>query len=185
MQSRLRPHRVTSTRVVYENRWMRVHEDRLEREDGSPGLYGWIEKPPAAMIVPVDDGHVWLVEQFRHPVGRRFWEFPQGSWEDDPVASAESLARGELAEETGLRAASVELLGRLYFAYGISNQPVDVWRASGLEPGEQALEESERGLVAARFTVEEVERMVRSNQIRDAASVAAWHLSMARPAGSH
>jgi 8-oxo-dGTP pyrophosphatase MutT (NUDIX family) len=177
MQSRLRPPRVTSTRVVYENRWMRVHEDRTEREDGTPGLYGWIEKGPAAIIVPLDGGHVWLVEQFRHPVGRRFWEFPQGAWEDHPDASAEDLARGELAEETGLRAATVEKLARLYFAYGISNQPVDVWRASGLEPGEQALEETERGLVVERFTVGEVERMVRGNEIRDAASVAAWHLA--------
>jgi hypothetical protein len=76
MQSRLRPPRVTSTRVVYENRWMRVHEDRLEREDGSPGLYGWIEKGPSAIIVPLDGNHVWLVEaeevllQRLHP-GRR------------------------------------------------------------------------------------------------------------------
>jgi 8-oxo-dGTP pyrophosphatase MutT (NUDIX family) len=177
MQSRLRPPRVTSTRVVYENRWMRVHEDRTEREDGTPGLYGWIEKGPAAIIVPVDEGHVWLVEQFRHPVGRRFWEFPQGAWEDAPGASAEELARGELAEETGLRAARLENLGTLYFAYGISNQSVDVWRATGLEPGEQALEETEHGLLVGRFTVAEAERMVHANEVRDAASVAAWHLA--------
>jgi 8-oxo-dGTP pyrophosphatase MutT (NUDIX family) len=177
MQSRLRPPRVTSTRVVYENRWMRVHEDRTEREDGTPGLYGWVEKGPAAIIVPVDEGHVWLVEQFRHPVGRRFWEFPQGAWEDAPGASAEDLARGELAEETGLRAARLENLGTLYFSYGISNQSVDVWRATGLEPGEQALEETEHGLVAGRFTIAETERMVHANEIRDAASVAAWHLA--------
>jgi 8-oxo-dGTP pyrophosphatase MutT (NUDIX family) len=184
MQSRLRPPRVTSTRVVYENRWMRVHEDRTEREDGTPGLYGWIEKPPAAIIVPIDAGHVWLVEQFRHPVGRRFWEFPQGAWEDDPDASAEELARGELAEETGLRAARLELLGTLYFAYGITDQTVDVWRATGLEPGEQALEETEHGLVVRRFTVAETERMVHANEVRDAASVAAWHLATTRAARS-
>jgi hypothetical protein len=123
--------RVVESRVVYENRWMRVHEDRTLREDGTPGLYGWIEKRPSALIVPIEDGHVWLVEQFRHPVGARFWEFPQGSWEDVESSDPESLARGELAEETGLRAMSLELLGRLYFAYGISNQPVDVWRATG------------------------------------------------------
>ena len=80
----MQPHRVTSSRVVYENRWMRLHEDRLEREDGSPGLYGWIEKGPSAIIVPLDRSYVWLVEQYRHPVGRRFWEFPQGAWEDAP-----------------------------------------------------------------------------------------------------
>jgi 8-oxo-dGTP pyrophosphatase MutT (NUDIX family) len=164
--------RVVESRVVYENRWMRVHEDRLE----GGGLYGWVEKRPSALIVPVQDDHVWLVEQFRYPVGERFWEFPQGSWEDvdsDP----ESLARGELAEETGLRAASLELLGRLYFAYGISDQPVDVWRATGLEPGPQALEETEEGLIVRRCSRDEVDRMVRENVIRDAASVAAWHLA--------
>jgi len=173
--------RITSSRVVYENRWMRVHEDRTERADGTPGLYGWVEKPPSALIVPLDGDGVWLVQQFRHPVGERFWEFPQGAWEDAPEADAEALARGELAEETGLRAARMEALGRLYFAYGLSNQPVDVWRATGLEPGPQALEHTEHDLVARRFARAEVERMVGANEIRDAASVAAWHLATTRP----
>ena len=52
-----------------------------------------------------------------------------------------------------------------------------MWRATGLEPGAQALEPTEHGLVARRFERTEVERMVRDNEIRDAASVAAWHLA--------
>jgi len=28
------------TRVVYENRWMRVREDVIRRRDGSEGIYG-------------------------------------------------------------------------------------------------------------------------------------------------
>ena len=168
--------RVVSSRVVYENRWMRVHEDRTERVNGTPGLYGWVEKPPAALVVPIDEGSVWLIEQYRHPVGERFWEFPQGAWEGTDPAP-EELARGELAEETGLRASVMEFLGRLYFAYGMSNQPVDVWRASGLVAGEQALEDTEEGLIVRRFSVADVETMVRENVIRDAASVAAWHLA--------
>jgi 8-oxo-dGTP pyrophosphatase MutT (NUDIX family) len=168
--------RVVSTRVVYENRWMRVHEDRTERENGAPGLYGWVEKPPAALIVPVDAGHVWLVEQYRYPVRQRFWEFPQGALEDGAVAP-EALARQELAEETGLRAARMEHLAQLHFAYGLSDQSVDVFRATGLEPGEQALEATEQDLIVRSFTVDAVDRMVRENVIRDAASVAAWHLA--------
>jgi ADP-ribose pyrophosphatase len=180
MESRLQGDRVTSTRVVYENRWMRVHEDELERPDGSPGLYAWIEKPPAALIVPLEPGHVWLIEQFRHPVQRRFWEFPQGAWEDAPGADPEALARGELAEETGLRAASVERLGRLYFAYGFSDQPVDVWLATGLEPGEPDPEATEHSLRHARVPIDELEAMIRRGEIADAASVAAWHLANPR-----
>jgi len=116
------------------------------------------------------------VEQWRHPVGERFWELPQGALDGEGAAEPEHIARTELAEETGLRAESMRRLGRLYFAYGISNQPVDVWRATGLEPGPQALESTEAGLVVARFTVATVEEMIRSNEIQDAASVAAWHL---------
>jgi 8-oxo-dGTP pyrophosphatase MutT (NUDIX family) len=163
--------RVTSSRVVYENRWMRVHEDRGERGH----VYGWVEKRPAALVVPLDDRHTWLVEQFRHPVGERFWEFPQGTSED--VAGAD-LARAELAEETGLRAARLEHLGRLYYGYGVLDQPVDVWRATGLEPGPQDLEATEHDLIVRRFTHAELERMIAANELRDAASVAAWHLAM-------
>ena len=168
--------RIVSTRTVYENRWMRVREDRTERDDGTPGLYGFIEKGPSALIVPIEAGHVWLIEQYRHPVKQRFWEFPQGAIEDGEIAP-EALARRELAEETGLRAARLDHLGRLHFAYGISDQAVDVFRATGLEPGEQALEATEQDLIVRRFTVDEVDGMVRENVIRDAASVAAWHLA--------
>jgi 8-oxo-dGTP pyrophosphatase MutT (NUDIX family) len=182
MESRVKPPRVIASRVVYENRWMRLHEDRTEHADGAPGLYAWVEKPPAAVIVPRDGDRVWLVEQFRHPIGERFWEFPQGAWEEAPDAPAETLARGELAEETGLRAARMERAGRLFFAYGLTDQPFDVWLASGLEPGEQALEATEADLRVGEFSVEQVEAMIAGGEIRDAASVAAWHLCNAKRA---
>ena len=172
----MEPPRVTATRIVYENRWMRLHEDLTEAADGTPGLYAWVEKPPAAVIVPLDGDHVWLIEQFRHPVGERFWEFPQGAWEDEPGASAEDLARGELAEETGLRAGRIEHLGRMYFSYGISDQAFDVWLATELVHGEQALEVTEADLRVERVPVAEFEAMIDRGEIRDAASVAAWHL---------
>jgi ADP-ribose pyrophosphatase len=170
------PPRVVASQVVYENRWMTVREDRLERADGSPGLYSVIEKAPAAIVIPLDAGdEVVLVEQYRHPVGRRFWELPQGAWDGHDAPDPETLARGELAEETGLRAGSVEPLGRLFFAYGISNQPVDVWLATDLEQGEQALEPEEEGLRVGRFALAEAEEMLGA-EIADAASVAAFGL---------
>src|ERR1041385_8849775 len=156
---------------------MRLREDLTERADGTPGLYAWVDKPPAAVIVPVDAGSVRRVERHRHRIGARCWELPQGAWEDDPSAAAEDLARGELAEETGLRAGVMEHLGQLFFAYGITNQLFDVWRASGLVAGSQALESTEHDLRVARFAVDEFEAMIASGTVRDAATVAAWHLA--------
>ena len=170
--------RVTASRVVYENRWIRVREDETVLPDGTPGLYAVVEKPPAAVIVPRDgDGHLWLVEQYRHPVGARFWELPMGAWEATPDPDAEALARGELAEETGLRAGKLERLGRLYFAYGIMTQPFDVWLATDLTPGERALEATEQGLVTARFPIPDVQAMIHDGRIADSATVASLGLA--------
>ena len=166
------PPRVTSSRVVYENRWMTLREDRLERTDGSPGLYSVVEKQPSAVVIPLDGDQVVLIEQWRHPVGARFWELPQGGWDDHDAPDPEELARGELAEETGLRAGSMQRLGRLYYAYGISNQPFDAWLATDLTQGEQALEAEEEGLRVGRFALGEVEQMIRDGAIVDAATVA-------------
>lgn len=165
--------RVTSSRVVYENHWLRLREDTLERADGSPGLYSVVEKVPAAVILPLhEDDTVTLVEQYRHPVGQRFWELPQGALDGQEVTDAEQIARTELAEETGLRAGSMERLGRLYFAYGISNQYFDAWLATDLAEGRQELEAEEEGLRVGRFALVEVESMARQGVIADAATVA-------------
>ncbi|WP_205697847.1 NUDIX hydrolase [Conexibacter sp. SYSU D00693] len=174
------PHRVVSTRVVYENRWMRLREDVLERDDGSPGLYSVVEKPPAAVLVPVQDGRVWLVEQFRHPAQGRFWDLPQGALDAHGERPPEEVARTELEEETGLRAGRLVHLGRLFFAYGISAQPFDAFFATDLEPGEARLEETEADLRCASFSVAEVEDLLREARIVDAASHAAWNLARMR-----
>ena len=171
-----RPPRVTGTRVVYENRWMRLREDRFERADGSEGLYAVVEKSPATAVIAIDGEEVVLVEQYRHPVGERFWELPQGAWDVDDQPDPEELARGELAEETGLRAGRLERLGRLFFAYGITGQPFDVWLATDLTQGEQALEPEEEGLRVGRFSLERAEEMILDGTIADAATVAAFGL---------
>ena len=43
--------------------------------------------------------------------------------------------------------------------------------------GDQALEETEAGLRVARVSVEDFEAMVADGRVRDAATVAAWHLA--------
>ena len=88
-----------ASREVYRNRWLRVREDEILRSNGERGIYGVVEKHDAAIILPIDQGQVWLVEQFRYTIGERALELPQGGWEME-IDSPETLARGELKEET-------------------------------------------------------------------------------------
>jgi ADP-ribose pyrophosphatase len=165
------------TRVVYENRWMRVREDAIRRRDGSSGIYGVVEKPDFVVIVPLEDnGSLHLVEQFRYPVQRRFWEFPQGSWEQIPDADPLEMARGELREETGLNAAQMTYVGHLFQGYGYATQGYHVFLAQNLRHGNAEREHEEQDLVTQMFTFSDVIRMIQSGEIKDATTVAALGL---------
>jgi 8-oxo-dGTP pyrophosphatase MutT (NUDIX family) len=156
---------------------MSVREDEVVLPDGQPGLYGVVDKPDFALVVPrEDDGSVWLVEQYRYPVGRRSWEFPQGSWPAGATGSAAELAAAELREETGLRAARMQHLGHLHEAPGFCSQGFDVWLATGLVPGPPEREATEQGMRVRCVTDEEFRAMVRTGALVDAGSVAAYAL---------
>ncbi|WP_395173090.1 NUDIX domain-containing protein [Roseibium alexandrii] len=166
-----------SRKTVYKNRWMQVHEDAVRFPDGSEGIYGLVDKPDFALIIPRhDDGRFQLVEQYRYPVGGRYWEFPQGSWEGVLNANLEQVALGELEEETGFKATSLTKLGHLFEAYGFSNQGFDVFLAEGLTPAEVSRENTEQDMVTAAFTRAEITDMIRSGDIKDAPTVAALGL---------
>jgi ADP-ribose pyrophosphatase len=166
-----------STRIVYENRWMRVREDEVRYRDGSTGIYGVVVKPNFVVIVPLDaDGKLHLVEQYRYPIGIRSWEFPQGAWEGKPDADPLELARGELREETGLDAAEIILAGNLYQACGYATQSYNVYLAKGLRRVEAKLEATEQDLITRAFATAEVLAMVQNGVIRDAGTVAALGL---------
>ncbi len=175
--------RVVTSSVRYENPWMRVREDVFLRPDGTEGLYGVVEKRDFACIAPWDGTHLWLVEQYRLPVGAWSLELPQGSWDPgDPGGSPEELARLELREETGCRAGTMTHLGRLWQACGASTQSFDVWLATGLEVGEAAPGIDEHGLRAVRMTPDEVGAAVDDGRVRDSATVASLGL-LARRGG--
>jgi 8-oxo-dGTP pyrophosphatase MutT (NUDIX family) len=172
--------RTTSSREVYRNAWIRVREDEVERADGSSGIYGVVEKPDFGLVMPAERDGFWLVEQFRYPLGRRSWEFPQGAWSAGDGGSAEELARTELAEETGLRAATLEHLGHLDQAPGVSTQEFDVWLATGLTPGDSAREVTEADMEQAFVPETELRAMIRDGRFTDAPSLAAYALYLLR-----
>ena len=162
-----------SSRLVYENRWLRLREDKVRRLDGSEGIYSVLERAEFAVICPVQDGEIYLVEQFRYPIGRRVWEFPMGTWEWQEVAP-ETLAAAELKEETGLVAGTLEEIGRIAQAAGYSNQEGRVFFATDLVMGETEREQEEQDMVLGRFPIAEVERMITQGIILDAITIAAF-----------
>jgi 8-oxo-dGTP pyrophosphatase MutT (NUDIX family) len=171
------PIKTISSREVYRNPWTSVREDVIERADGVRGIYGVVDKDPACLIIPLETTHegdfLTLVEQYRFTVGGRYMELPQGGWETadaDPV----EMARGELAEETGLRAERMTLLATLQIGYGVLNQRQYIFLAEGLTQGERELDAEESDLVVHRVSVAQFEAMLLDGTIVDNCSAAAW-----------
>jgi len=165
-----------SSREVYRNAWMSVREDEVVRADGSTGIYGVVDRPDFALVIPQELDGFWLVEQFRYPVGRRAWEFPQGSWGAGASGSTIDLARSELAEETGLRAGNLRHLGHLYKAYGFCSQGFDVYLATDLQTGAVAREQTEQDMVHRAVSEQEFRRMIQIGEVVDGGTLAAYSL---------
>jgi ADP-ribose pyrophosphatase len=165
-----------SSRLVYENKWMKLTEDVVRRRVGSQGIYSVVDKKDYVVIAPLEDGYLHLVEQFRYPVAGRFWEFPQGSWESPSSESMIDVARGELQEEVGFDAKSLVEVGYLFQAYGYSNQGFRLYLATGLSPQAKERDREELDLVSARFEIGAVARMINEGVIRDVTTVAAFGL---------
>jgi ADP-ribose pyrophosphatase len=167
--------RTLETREVYRNPWLRVREDRVERSNGARGIYGVVEKDDCAVILPIEGDVIYLVEQFRYTVQQRCLELPQGGWQTANVDPLE-LARGELREETGLRAAQMTHLGTTWIAYGFARQKQYVYLATGLTPGSTDPDPEEHDLILRTASISQFEEMMLDGTIRDTCTIAAWGL---------
>jgi 8-oxo-dGTP pyrophosphatase MutT (NUDIX family) len=168
--------RQLASREIYRNAWLRLREDDVEFPSGVRGKYSVIDKQDFVVVLPFENDGFWLVEQYRYPVRRREWEFPQGGWSHGKTGTAEELAAIELREETGCTAGSLVHLGRLHAAYGFSSQGYDVFLASDLVAGEPAREITEADMISEWRSVTDVRDMIRRGDFSDAHSVAALAL---------
>jgi 8-oxo-dGTP pyrophosphatase MutT (NUDIX family) len=165
------PWEKVSTRVVYDNPWIRVREDEVVRPDGLPGIYGVVHfKNVAVGILALEDGMLYLVGQYRYPLERYSWEIPEGGCPEGEAPL--QTARRELAEETGLRASRWTKMGEAHLSNSVSDELAVWFLAEGLEQGKLSPEGTEK-LQVRRVSLKEALRMVNSGEITDALSVLA------------
>lgn len=165
------------SKIVYQNKWMTVREDKILRSSGAEGIYGVVDKSDCAAILAVDNGRIHLVQQYRYTVGQRCWEIPQGAWESSPDVDPLALAKGELREETGMQAGTIEYVGAQFIAYGFLNQTCHVYFASDLSDVGNQLDSEEEDLITQAFAVEEFEQMMIDGTIKDSVTIAAYGLA--------
>lgn len=176
--------RTVSSREVYRNPWLSLREDVIERPDGSHGIYSVVDRPDFVVVIAAEDDGFHLVDQYRYPIGGRYWEFPQGAFPDRRPVDPVELAHRELAEETGLRARSLVELGHLFGWHGASGQAFTVFLATQLTHGRPDREPEEQDMRHRWFPRAEFERMIRDGRIKDNCTLAAYTLLLLHERGT-
>ena len=164
------PWKQQSSKLVFENPWLTLHEDEVINPGGGISHYGKINfKNIAIGIIPLDeDNNTWLVGQYRYVPDCYSWEIPMGGGplDIDPLESA----KRELKEETGLVAKDWQELLKLHTSNSVTDERGIVYIARELSQGETAFEETEELLIQKLPLEEAVDRVLRG-EITDSISV--------------
>jgi ADP-ribose pyrophosphatase len=134
--------RVVSSRTVYQGKIVSLRVDEVMLSKGGVATREMVHHPGAVVIVALtDQGDVYLVEQYRHAVGRALLELPAGGLEpgEEPLATAQR----ELKEEVGLQAANWTFLGQFFSSPGFANEKMYAYAARGLSSAQGTPDDDE------------------------------------------
>jgi 8-oxo-dGTP pyrophosphatase MutT (NUDIX family) len=149
---------------------------------GNPVEYTLVHfKNRAVGVVPYDNGHVYLVGQYRYAIKAYSWELPEGGC--PPGSKTLDAAKWELEEETGLRAEHYEPFIEMHTSNAITDEWATVYLATGLSQGAAKPEESEV-LQTRKVSLDAFLELVENGEITDAMTVAAaYKLSLLKSQG--
>lgn len=163
------------SRRVYEGVLSSVRVDTVRASDGVEFEREVIEHIDAVAIVPLTpEGEVLLLEQYRHPFGRRLLEIPAGV-RDVPGEPLERTAARELAEETAHTAEALAPLTTIQNSAGWTDESTHIYLATGAResaaPDGFVAEHEEAWMTLVRVPLDEAVARVRRGQITDAKTV--------------
>jgi ADP-ribose pyrophosphatase len=183
------PHRwpVAESTPRWGSPFLSVRTDTIVDVAGGRHERAVVEHRGAVGILALDeDDRTLLVEQYRHPLGRRMLEIPAGVL-DVAGESTQSAAERELAEEGDIVAAQWAELFTLAATPGYSTERWVVWRASQLsavpaaERTERLAEEAD--LIQWWMPFDDAVRAIFDGRIGDALTVAAILAEQVRRSG--
>lgn len=160
---------------VFDGVLLKVQKDTVKLPNGNTSTREYIHHSGAVAIVPITDaGEIILVKQCRYPMGTVMWEIPAGKLDHGPAEDPAECAKRELSEETGYTASHWQSLITISTTPGFTDEIIHLYKAWGLEKGEQHTDEDEFVGVKA-FSPAEIKDMILTGELYDAKTLCALY----------
>ena len=147
---------------------LNVKLDEVKLVNGHRATRLYFDHLGASGVLPVEGDFVYLVQQYRYPVGKVTLEIPAGKREKTQTYLA--CARAELKQETGLTARKMKEVLVFNPSNAFSNEELHLFVAAGLTRGKDAPDEDEF-INLKKIKFETAYKMVEKGQIRDAKTI--------------
>ena len=139
--------------------------------------YTYVIHADSVCILPIFNGKVVAIEQYRHTLDQWMLELPAGGIDDQE--SSEGAARRELREETGFEAGELVYLGEYFMNHGISSARCDLYFTECT--GETKSHKEATELIRTKLIpIDEFDQMVYNNEFKLLIGLTGWHQARKR-----
>ena len=145
-----------------------VKLDEVRLINGGTSTRIFLKHRGASGILPIENDQVYLVEQFRYPIGKATLEIPAGKRE--PGQSFLACAKAELKQETGLRAKSFKEILVFHPCNAFSDEVQHLYLATGLSRGKTDLDDDEF-INVKKIPLKKAYQMIQQGKITDAKTI--------------
>jgi ADP-ribose pyrophosphatase len=153
---------------IYKAKIFSLWGGQVALDNGEVATREYIRHPGGVGIVPMIDGNVILIRQFRISIERELIELPAGRLE--PNEEPMDCAARELEEEIGYRAKKLIPIASYFASVGNSNERMYLFLALDLEKTERHLEADER-IREVVLPLEQVKEKLANQEFEDSKTI--------------
>lgn len=175
-----------SSEYLFKDLWFTVRKDTCERPDGKLVTPYYVYEFPTwvTAVALTREGRIIFERQYRHALGLTMFEIPGGCVDPADISLEAAVAR-ELKEETGYVFDSYTYLGKTSANPSTHNNWMHFFLATGgVRLADPELDDNE-DIEVHLFSVDEVKRMLRNNEIVQSMHATALFYALERMGALH